>query len=220
MLRCGTRPATGANSRWPRPMQPLRSSASRRTARPQARSKRLPARRRTRPTETKRPPAGRTAARKGKARDGTKQALLIAMLKRPEGATLAQIVEATGWQPHTVRGALAGALKKRLGLVVTSEKVEGRERVYSISLPTASGTPSYDRDPLPANSVLAGALLRRGRARCAPCAASVPPSPIPGHLNSVAQTPRRLAAPRSPVRRTDANTADRQRRGRPQPLWR
>ena len=37
------------------------------------------------------------------------------MLQRPEGATIAEIVEATGWQPHTVRGALAGALKKRLG---------------------------------------------------------------------------------------------------------
>ena len=47
------------------------------------------------------------------------------MLRRKEGATIAQIVEATGWQPHTVRGAFAGALKKKLGLTVTSEKVEG-----------------------------------------------------------------------------------------------
>ena len=54
------------------------------------------------------------------------------MLRRAEGATLAQIVEVTGWQPHTVRGALAGALKKRLGLAVTSEKIEGRGRVYRI----------------------------------------------------------------------------------------
>ena len=53
------------------------------------------------------------------------------MLRRKEGATIAQIVEATGWQPHTVRGAFAGALKKKLGLVVTSEKVEG-VRVYRI----------------------------------------------------------------------------------------
>ena len=47
------------------------------------------------------------------------------MLRRKEGATIAQIVAATGWQPHTVRGAFAGALKKKLGLTVTSEKVEG-----------------------------------------------------------------------------------------------
>ena len=63
----------------------------------------------------------------------TKQAQLIAMLRRVEGATIAQIVEATGWQPHTVRGALAGALKKRLGLEIASEKVEGRGRVYRIA---------------------------------------------------------------------------------------
>ena len=49
-----------------------------------------------------------------------------------EGATIAQIVEATAWQSHTVRGFFAGALKKKLGLNVTSEKVEGEERVYRL----------------------------------------------------------------------------------------
>ena len=47
-------------------------------------------------------------------------------------AAIGEIVAATGWQPHTVRGAIAGALKKKLGLDVTSEKVEGRGRVYRI----------------------------------------------------------------------------------------
>ena len=42
------------------------------------------------------------------------------MLKRPEGASVAEIVTAFGWQPHTVRGAITGALKKKLGLNVTS----------------------------------------------------------------------------------------------------
>ena len=57
------------------------------------------------------------------------------MLRRKQGATIAQIVEATGWQPHTVRGAFAGALKKKLGLTVTSEKVEGKdERIYQARL--------------------------------------------------------------------------------------
>jgi hypothetical protein len=64
---------------------------------------------------------------------GTKQAALIAMLRTPEGATIEEITTATGWQAHTVRGAIAGALKKKLGLDVTSEKVEGRGRVYRIS---------------------------------------------------------------------------------------
>jgi DNA-binding MarR family transcriptional regulator len=66
-------------------------------------------------------------------REGTKQALLIDLLRRPEGATIEQIAEATGWQRHTVRGAIAGALKKKLGLTVESEKVEGVGRVYRIA---------------------------------------------------------------------------------------
>ena len=55
----------------------------------------------------------------------SKQALVIEMLKRPEGATIAQICEATSWQAHTVRGTFAGALKKKLGLTIVSEKIEG-----------------------------------------------------------------------------------------------
>jgi len=66
-------------------------------------------------------------------RAGTKQASLIAMLRAPDGATIEEITAATGWQAHTVRGAIAGALKKKLGLDVTSEKVEGRGRVYRIA---------------------------------------------------------------------------------------
>ena len=67
-----------------------------------------------------------------KLRAGTKQAALIAMLQTSNGATVSEIAEALGWQPHTVRGAIAGALKKRLGLTVTSESEEDRGRVYRI----------------------------------------------------------------------------------------
>ncbi len=67
-----------------------------------------------------------------KPREGTKQATLIAMLRAPDGATIAEIMAATGWQSHTVRGAMSGALKKKLGLEVTSEKVEDRGRVYKL----------------------------------------------------------------------------------------
>ena len=66
-------------------------------------------------------------------REGTKQATLIAMLRAPDGATIEEIMAATGWLGHTVRGAMAGALKKKLGLEVTSEKVEGRGRVYRLA---------------------------------------------------------------------------------------
>lgn len=86
------------------------------------------------PTEA---PAATPPAAPRKQRDNTKQALLIAMLKRPEGASIAEIVEATGWQAHTVRGAIAGALKKKLGLNVTSEKVDGR-RAYRIEQSTGA----------------------------------------------------------------------------------
>ena len=64
-------------------------------------------------------------------REGTKLQLLIEMLRRPEGASIDQIAEATEWRNHSIRGAISGALKKKLGLTVTSEKVEGT-RIYRI----------------------------------------------------------------------------------------
>ena len=76
--------------------------------------------------------AQETATPRPRTRESSKQATIIGMLQRPEGATVPQICEATGWQAHTVRGAFAGALKKKLGLNIVSEKVEGRERVYRI----------------------------------------------------------------------------------------
>jgi hypothetical protein len=86
--------------------------------------------RRARPRKTA--PAGADIAPAPKTRGGTKQEQLIAMLRRKEGATIAQIVAALGWAPHTVRGAFAGALKRKLGLTVTSEKV-GDQRVYRLT---------------------------------------------------------------------------------------
>jgi hypothetical protein len=65
-------------------------------------------------------------------RAGTKQAMLITLLRAPDGATMDEIVAATGWLAHSARGAMSGALGKKLGLVVTSAKEEGRGRVYRI----------------------------------------------------------------------------------------
>ncbi|MEO5338711.1 MAG: DUF3489 domain-containing protein [Magnetospirillum sp. WYHS-4] len=67
-----------------------------------------------------------------RTREGSKQAKLIEMLKRPQGASIAEIAETFKWAGHTVRGVVAEALKKKLGLAVTSEKIEGRGRVYAI----------------------------------------------------------------------------------------
>ncbi|MCL9846053.1 DUF3489 domain-containing protein [Ralstonia solanacearum] len=73
-----------------------------------------------------------TACKTPRTRANSKQAQVIAMLARPEGATVKQICEATGWQAHTVRGAFAGTFKKRLGLTIISDKQDDGERVYRV----------------------------------------------------------------------------------------
>jgi hypothetical protein len=67
-----------------------------------------------------------------RTRDNSKQASVLQMLRRPEGATIAQICGATGWQAHTVRGTFAGSFKKKLGLTLLSEKPVGAERTYRL----------------------------------------------------------------------------------------
>lgn len=68
----------------------------------------------------------------GKVRDGSKQAALVDLLKRPEGASINEIVAIMNWVNHTARGAISRDVKKRLGYTVTTSKVEGRGRVYRI----------------------------------------------------------------------------------------
>jgi hypothetical protein len=67
------------------------------------------------------------------ARDGSKKAIVLDMLKRPAGATLADIMAATDWQKHSVRGFISGALGKKMGLTVESTKNEAGDRVYRIA---------------------------------------------------------------------------------------
>ena len=75
--------------------------------------------------------ASKAANEKG-TRDGSKAAKVLDLLKRAEGATLGELMKATGWQAHSVRGFLSGTVSKKLGLAVTSTKVEDGERTYSI----------------------------------------------------------------------------------------
>ncbi len=93
--------------------------------------------------QTKKPRGARQSAKKAQrgarprkidapARGGTKQAILIELLSHPKGVTIADLEKAIGWQAHSIRGAISGGLKKKLGLNVTSEKVEGRGRVFRI----------------------------------------------------------------------------------------
>lgn len=76
-------------------------------------------------------PPGLDTAR-NPVRPGTRQALLVDMLRRDGGASLKVLVQATGWQQHSVRGAISSTVRKKLGLTVVSETVEGRGRVYRI----------------------------------------------------------------------------------------
>ena len=76
--------------------------------------------------------SSKPAKQKREPRTDTKQAQLIAMLKRAKGATVEEIAEELDWQHHTVRGAMAGALKKKLGLKIVSEKSPTRGRIYRI----------------------------------------------------------------------------------------
>ena len=76
--------------------------------------------------------APKDGGKAGSARDGSKAARVLELLKRPEGASLKELMKSTGWQPHSVRGFLSGTIRKKMGMTVTSTKTEDGERTYSI----------------------------------------------------------------------------------------
>jgi hypothetical protein len=97
-------------------------------SRPKAATTRSIARKTAKPASRKRPAGGSSQPTSGA---GTKHARIIAMLRKPAGATIAAIVAATGWQQHSVRGFLAGVIRKKLRLNLVSEQTD-KGRVYRI----------------------------------------------------------------------------------------
>jgi hypothetical protein len=81
-------------------------------------------------SSTKQTAKGRKAS--ASVREGSKKADIIALLQKPKGASLAELMKATGWQPHSVRGFISGTLGKKEGLKVTSAKREDGQHVYSL----------------------------------------------------------------------------------------
>ena len=117
----GTAPATAAK---PKPNKKARVAPRRAHVTPKK------AKSGKKASPAKKAPQGHKKA--GSARDGSKAAKILDLLKRPEGATLAAIMKATAWQAHSVRGFISGTLGKKMGLKVTSAKGDDGERTYSI----------------------------------------------------------------------------------------
>ena len=83
------------------------------------------------PGKSKKPARSTAGSRRNAARPDTKHARVIAMLRAPAGATIAAMTTATEWQPHSVRGFLAGVVRKKLGLNLVAEQTD-KGRVYRI----------------------------------------------------------------------------------------
>jgi hypothetical protein len=93
-------------------------------------------------------PAKPTNVGSDSERRGTKQEAVIGLLSQPKGATIAAIMKATGWQKHSVRGFFASIVRKKLGLPLTSEKVDGA-RIYRVLAATVAGSKSKSNKSAP-----------------------------------------------------------------------
>ena len=82
--------------------------------------------------ESRRHPRNGSKTKEKRVRKGSKTETILELLKRPGGATAKELMKATGWQPHSLRGFISGTLGKKMGLAVTSTKGEDGERTYAV----------------------------------------------------------------------------------------
>ncbi|HZT29426.1 MAG TPA: DUF3489 domain-containing protein [Bryobacteraceae bacterium] len=101
--------------------KPVSKKASKKDAKP-------PAKKEAKPTGKK-----TSKATDGQPREGSKKAIVLDLLRRKNGATMAEIAKATDWQNHSIRGFISGTLTKKMGLTVESSKNEAGDRVYRIA---------------------------------------------------------------------------------------
>ena len=126
-----TNTQAGTPAEQPAPAKKPRSAAQKAHVAPSpARSgkKATPAKKANKGAKSARSPKKKVTA----AREGSKTAKVLDLLQRPGGASLKELRKATGWQAHSVRGFLSGAVGKKMGLAVTSTKTEDKERRYAV----------------------------------------------------------------------------------------
>lgn len=142
MTNEATTTETAAVAETPEQTKKAKKQASKPAAKKEAKpaSKKAP-KKEAKPAAAKKPakkeakPASKKTAKAtdGAAREGSKKAIVLDLLRRKDGATMAEIGKATDWQNHSIRGFISGNLTKKMGLTVESSKNEAGERVYRIA---------------------------------------------------------------------------------------